>query len=154
MDSSALRGITVLFHDYDFHLTKLLEGIKLSDFLWYISNSEVYWQEDENEELLAPGVYDGSTLSSMLEKSPCHIIHARIFAVPTGKYFADTNIRDYADFLERSCEIGILCADCLAEIYVKPQNLLRCITKNGQKHYKSSLSYITDENDARTSFYI
>ena len=154
MEYSTIRGISVVFDGYDFHLTKLFDGINLTDFLWYITNSEVYWQEDVNEDLLAPGVYDGCTLLSILKKSPCHMIHARIFAVPIGANLLVNKIDDYVDFLESNCEIGILCADCIAEVYVKSQNLLGYIIENGQKHYKSSMLFITDANDARTSFYI
>ncbi|MBR2860430.1 MAG: DUF2691 family protein [Clostridia bacterium] len=151
-------GIRFQFEDYDKHFAKIFEDINIDKYDWYVTNSEIIYFNEKikraDSEFLQPAIYKGKIFSEQIDLFPYYIIHARILAVPEGMSLHPEEIIDYDGFCNSSCEIALLCADCYVDLYAKRENIVNVIAKSCKKYYGNKLSFITEKDDGRTSFFI
>ena len=91
---------------------------------------------------------DGIELKHLIENKTYYMIFADLQAYPKGTL---SHIKTYEEFIESQCELVLLVADCsYVTIYCKNKGTLEWLYKNAVECGFEDVTYITDENDART----
>ncbi len=151
------RGISFLFStDYKPHLHNLFKGIDLSQYMFYLTDNETLYFNEQTEQADANffknGIYTGTQFEKIIKSKEYYIIHIRIFAVPIGEGLDIENIKDYDTFIKSSCEFVLLCADSYADFYAKDENIIKTVLTNCKTNCYENIEIITSENDMRIGF--
>lgn len=141
-----MRGIECMAPSgYDAKLKHLLNNIPLTDYDWYISETEII-RDDKNQ--IWPLKMNGHELQNHLEESNL-VIFINMQAYPKGANTSELNV--YEDFLNSTCEIIILIYDVrFVEIYVKDKSLIMKFIENMEKCGCTQITIKTDKDDTRT----
>ncbi len=147
---------------YTDHLAKLFQNIFVEHYTWYVSYSENLFSHNGKVEMFLPdGVYTGEQLKNIINNADYYLILFCLYGVPSGKYFAQEDIKHYQDYLQSNAEIALFCADGFADLYAKDPIILENIMTSCQEYKETFLSeeefplgFFTEENDERTGFYI
>ncbi|WP_069679601.1 DUF2691 family protein [Clostridium taeniosporum] len=145
-----MRGISFKVDDRDEHiLWTILRGIEIENLWWHISEDEVY--NDINESIFKNSYIKGEGFLEIIQEKSYTVISANIKAYPPNS--VPNHIENYDEFIKSKCKIVILCSDVFYyEIYVDDSSVIETLKSNVIKGNISDLEYITEENDARTSF--
>lgn len=146
-----VRGFEfVLSQGKDLKISKLFQGIMLKDTQIYISESEMFRnnQPDQNEAAL---------IDSMIKEHvevPDSWIHNLVLYLYPNNATANA-IRTYQEFLDSDCELVLLVCDMsYVEIYVKDADLLEQLLSNIAQMPIVKLDIKTEQTDLRSEFFI
>lgn len=146
-----MRGFEfVLSQGKDLKISKLFQGIMLKDTQIYISESEMFRnnQPDQNEAAL---------IDSMIKEHvevPDSWIHNLVLYLYPNNATANA-IRTYQEFLDSDCELVLLVCDMsYVEIYVKDADLLEQLLSNIAQMPIVKLDIKTEQTDLRSEFFI
>ena len=144
-----LRGIKFLIPNLtDTFISKILEGICVEQYIWKISEDEVYL---EGESLFLSEKLNGQDFRKAINHPRYYVVFANLQAYPVSSDFCELNT--YEDYLKSTCEIVVLITDCIfVDIYCKQQADIEIIKTNAVNNYFCDIEYVTDENDIRTDF--
>ena len=146
-----MRGFEfVLEQGKDLQISKLFQGIMLEDTQIYISESEIFRnnQLDQNEATLID-----SMIKEHVEVPNSWIHNLILFLYPNSA--TASAIRTYKELLDSDCELVLLVYDMsYVEIYVKNSDLLEQLLNNVAQMPVVKLDIKTDQTDLRSEFYI
>lgn len=147
------RGMTFTIpNEYGVFLGEVLKPIDITKFSWRIDteDSNILVDGQKDEELFPEGKteMDGIELKHLIENKTYYMIFADLQAYPKGTL---SHIKTYEEFIESQCELVLLVTDCsYVTIYCKNKGTLEWLYKNAVECGFEDVTYITDENDART----
>lgn len=136
---------------YGNHLKQILTNIDREDYMWNITEDEVYIADNiKNSGFLFP--QEEKTLSNaefidIISQESYYIVFLNI-----KLYVKEDNIEinNYADFLKSSCILVLLITDNeFVEIYSKDTNILKTIYNNAVENNFCNINYITEKNFER-----
>ena len=140
--------------DYRKHFLLLFNNIDIKNYLWYVCDSEIYCEKSLTP-LFEDGYYSGLDFAKIIAEKSYHIIHSRVFAISNKKdIHSPDKIKTYEEFCNSDCDFAILCADCYCDFYAKDEKIIQAIVDSCKLQLICKVSYITEDNDTRTSFYI
>lgn len=139
------RGIScVIPNERGNYLYKLLDGIDVVKYLWFIEDSETY--VGIGKDLFAQTQYTGDEFKRIVSEEMYYIVYARIQGSVCGEH--TTELKTYADFRASGCQVYVVVIDCVfADIYVKSQTVAEIIRQNAIKYNFTDIAFITEQND-------
>ncbi|APA04042.1 MULTISPECIES: DUF2691 family protein [Bacillus] len=147
------RGITFnIPNQFGRFAADILQPFPISPYTWFIGDGEAYieFKEDTDTDLFPQNqrIIQGQELRQRLEGNPYYMIFAELKAFPGGMV---TEINTYEEYLESSCELVLLIADCsYVTLYCKDPVMLEALYQQAVQCGFHRVDYVTDENDART----
>lgn len=146
-----MRGFEfVLMQGKSLQISKLFQGIMLKDMQIYISESEIFRNNQP--------VQNGTTLIDSMIKEHVEIPNSWIHNLVLYLYPSSATasaIRTYKDLLDSDCELVLLVYDMsYVEIYVKDSDLLKQLLNNVAQMPVVNLDIKTDQTDLRSEFFI
>ncbi len=147
-----IRGISFISENSYSIFPIITRSIKIKDYDWYVIENGVY-DGKTHDSALKVAKYNGASLKNCLESDEIFVLYANIQAYPLQHAYKIIN--SYDDYFNSDCEIVILIYDSLyIEIYSKDIEIIKCIEYYIHNNGFNEISYITDNNDSRTAFYV
>lgn len=142
-----------IINEYGNYLKKILNNIDNTNYIWNITEDEIYVPVDINDGFLFP--QEKTTLTNMefveiISKESYYTVFANI-----KLYIKEDEviINNYEDFIKSSCVLILLITDNeFVEVYSKDENMLEIIYKNAVQNNFSGISYIKKDNFRRKEF--
>lgn len=145
-----------ILNKYGNYLKQILNNIDSSDYIWKISEDEVYTNDFKtNNGFLFP--QDKETLTnkefvSIISQDSYYTVFANIELYE--KVNDDITINNYDDFLKSSCILILIIVDNeFVAVYSKNEHMLECVYNNAVENNFSDISYI-NKNDLKDAKFI
>ncbi|TRZ39547.1 DUF2691 family protein [Niallia circulans] len=132
-------------------LGDILKPLDIASFNWKIEGESYIVENGELADTLFPEeVMNGSTLAKRIQDNVYYCICADLKAFLKDQVVHD--IETYEQFIESNCLFVLLVVDCTyATIYCKDLDKLECLYEHAKTQGFTSLDYVSDETDERTS---
>jgi hypothetical protein len=118
-------------NEYSNYLYKILNGINLFNFVWYINADDFLYSESGNlnESFFGTNILSGEEFFKCISRDNYYMIFADIKAYPLG--CESTELETFEDFLKSNCELIFLCTDStFIEFYCKDRDILDKVYNN------------------------
>lgn len=138
-----------IVNEYGNYLKQILDGISSSEYVWNISEDEVYTKDlNNNNGFLFPQERDILTNKEFIEIISKKSYYTVFINIKIYKKENDgITINNYKDFLKSSCILTLRIVDNIfVEIYSKDERILDKIYMNAMKNNFSDIKYITEKN--------
>ncbi len=128
-------------------LNEILEGIKLEDFIFDISDEEVFL--GNNEFLFNKDIYSGLEFKDLIKSNKYYPIFLTLKLYDKNTDY-DDNIKNYDDFLNSNCKLILNITDCeYVEVYSKDIKYLIIIKENALKYNFSNIVDINKKENIK-----
>lgn len=149
-----MRGLTFeIPNEYGRHLFNILSEINCKEYIWQTGGEEAYYIENGKlGSSIFPKqyVYQGGAFYNRISKGDQYPIFADLKAFPTAADVQD--IATYEEFVKSACVFVLLLVDCsYVTIYAKNEQILKTLYTKAVASNYTAITYITDENDDRTT---
>ncbi|NLP13487.1 MAG: DUF2691 family protein [Clostridium sp.] len=118
-------------NEYSNYLNKILNGINLLNYMWYINTDDFIYPENSSpeENFFGASILSGEEFFRCISRDNYYMIFADIKAYPVGG--ESTEIETFEDFLKSNCELVFLCTDSIfIEFYCKDRDILDKVYNN------------------------
>lgn len=145
-----VRGISFKVPTMDTRmLSEMLADVDIGSYCWNVVNYQA-WKADSHLELFDSDAYSGGEIRAILSQPSGLVMLLSMFAFDGES----CEIKTYDAYKRGNCVLALLVTDAsFVDIYCKGEGLLAQLEKNIRAVPDfSSIEYITDDNDQRTSF--
>jgi len=147
---------------YTDSFNKILKGIELEKYTWYVKDSEIIFSDAQGHgEYLPNGVYSGEDFINLIKNPNYYVILVCLYGVPNSKDFNIDCVSNYEDYLGSNADIAMFVADGTVDLYSKDGKILGMIHQNclgnegGFIDLKGKgIKLFTLEENLRTGFYV
>ncbi|MBD8036329.1 DUF2691 family protein [Solibacillus sp. A46] len=152
-----MRGLSFeIPNRYGQFLLDILNAFDFKNYFWKTGGEEAYYIENDklgSPLFPKPYLYTGDAFYKRISETDYYLIFADLKAFPDPLHVRD--FTSYEQFLNSQCEFVLLLVDCsYVTIYAKDQQVLKALHDQAIASKYENVSYITDENDSRTTFEI
>lgn len=128
-------------------LNKVLKGIFLDDYDFYISEDEIICN-NEKAQVQIPKKGNGELFENLATHIPYYVNFINLQAYKKGKKYDEVD--NYSEFINSECQFIILIVDGqYLEIYAKSDNLILQFIKNAVQLKGEEIKIKTDYDDGR-----
>ena len=121
-------------------------------YWWIDKNQSEVWDEKLDSDFFEKSTYTWMEFLARIKKN-CKIVFLKMQAYSDLALFE--NLMQYDEFLNSPCQLIFLIYDCeYVEIYVKDTEQIDIIYRAAIEKGFKNVTYITDQNDARTNLNI
>ena len=145
-----VRGISFeITQKATYTLWDIFGTVDTEPFYWYVVQEQTEtWNKPFGEDFFNKEIYPGDEFSKAIQEKH-FIVFLKLQAYSCVQNFQ--NISTYEDFKQSDCQILVLVYDCsFAEVYAKNKVVLQAVHQRATQMRYKNLTYITDQNDART----
>lgn len=141
-------------NEYGNYLKQILDNIDREDYMWNITEDEVYITDNmKNSHLLFPQEIRTLSNSKFVDIISQESYYTAFLNIKLYLQEDNVVINNYDDFVKSSCILVLLITDNeFVEIYSKDVNILNTIYNNAVKNRFSNINYITEKNFKRKEF--
>ena len=162
MKDKVIRIRFITENDYDKFIYKILQGIQIEKYKWYVRKNDIVsisqWninvQNADDQEIFIEHYYTGQEFMKEIIKDEYYIVSGEFFA-----YFPeeriDENIRTYQDYVRSDCQIVIFgCDGCYFDVYSKDKEIIKIIEQNCKDNHYTEIEPFTEKNNPRTKMWV
>ena len=141
-------------NNYDTFLDKILKGIDIQKYKWYVRVSEIIPESNKNGNLFNIGIYTGKEFAEKIKEDNYYIIFGEFLAY-YPKEEVDEDIDTYEDYATGRCQIIVLVYDAYYfDIYCKDEENVKIIERNCIENHYTEIEPFTEKNNPRTKMWV